>query len=494
MPRIPFRPQKDEIQVPFSLELGDREISYLLGKKGATKEKLQRLCNAELRVRNDSNVLDITGGREEVWRGACLVSCLLQDREGCARLDLADDWPPLTLIPVPPALDEEIGSNRFLRDLESEFKVLLFHCKAYRGEDKILFEEPYKSVLCAFGTRRGRIGANLRLLSSFYLRQQNGSANLEKIDDYFAKIPLEDKLKSMKDEPMDKFDTRLGPMESGSYADGADNWGMDQLEISDEDYGYVLGKKGSTKKKLANASGALIEYFDKKCVVLGYAAQRSRAKEYLEWMLKTKHQIPITVQTDGRDDCIVLDVDSTAIGFIQGKRGQYKRDVESFTQTLIFMQDKNFDTEKPVEPGLTRFLICGNLVENRNRARGFLCRRVDEKFALDEQELRRMSSRGRHDESRSRSSFGRRDRFEYEHSRAGNPTSRYSERRGNEGRRRGDRNGFDEFRSRGIGQRASFGRNMGHQERSYTRRARFRSHSQDSATRRKRRRYSSDSE
>ena len=45
-----------------------------------------------------------------------------------------------------------------------------------------------------------------------------------------------------------------------------DDWGTETMPIGAENFSYVLGKQGSTRKKLATASGCIIEYVEVSCV------------------------------------------------------------------------------------------------------------------------------------------------------------------------------------------------------------------------------------
>ena len=84
---------------------------------------------------------------------------------------------------------------------------------------------------------------------------------------------------------------------------------------------YALGSGGSTRKKLAAASGCILEYVGKMACFCGYSDERKRARDYLRWLLKQKAGA-VTVDSEGRDDASVVSVPKTSVGFITGHRGE----------------------------------------------------------------------------------------------------------------------------------------------------------------------------
>ena len=48
---------------------------------------------------------------------------------------------------------------------------------------------------------------------------------------------------------------------------------------------YALGAQGSTRRKLATASGCILEYVGRVAVMVGYKKERRRAREYLGWLI-----------------------------------------------------------------------------------------------------------------------------------------------------------------------------------------------------------------
>jgi hypothetical protein len=48
--------------------------------------------------------------------------------------------------------------------------------------------------------------------------------------------------------------------------------------LDDDEYPYALGQKGATKRKLAAASGAILEYVGHMACIAGYPEERKRGQ------------------------------------------------------------------------------------------------------------------------------------------------------------------------------------------------------------------------
>ena len=59
------------------------------------------------------------------------------------------------------------------------------------------------------------------------------------------------------------------------------------------------GQRGSTRKKLARASGAILEYVGRIAFVAGTLPERMRAKQYLQWLCMQRTSF-VHVDTAGR--------------------------------------------------------------------------------------------------------------------------------------------------------------------------------------------------
>lgn len=53
------------------------------------------------------------------------------------------------------------------------------------------------------------------------------------------------------------------------FVDDEEGFATDRIPIRDEDYSYALGREGATRKKLARASGAVLEYVGRMAFISG---------------------------------------------------------------------------------------------------------------------------------------------------------------------------------------------------------------------------------
>lgn len=73
------------------------------------------------------------------------------------------------------------------------------------------------------------------------------------------------------------------------FIDDTEGFGTDHVSIEQPDYSYALGKEGATRKKLAKASGAILEYVGRIAFISGkfHSRQHNDRKEsFLQTKLK----------------------------------------------------------------------------------------------------------------------------------------------------------------------------------------------------------------
>ena len=100
-----------------------------------------------------------------------------------------------------------------------------------------------------------------------------------------------------------------------------EEFATDTIWMEAEQLSYTLGKGGATRRKLAAASGAVVEYVGNFAHVCGTKAERSRAGDYIHWLCD---------QADGNGkDVLDVDVsqrdDATEIGIPQSRKDSWKR-------------------------------------------------------------------------------------------------------------------------------------------------------------------------
>merc|ERR1719291_1452897 len=113
---------------------------------------------------------------------------------------------------------------------------------------------------------------------------------------------------------------------------------------------YALGKEGSTRKKLANASNAILQFVGPMAFIAGDVKERQRCRDYLGWLLEQKDG-KVNVDMRNRTDITELDIDEDSVRWILSSDGLPElRKIEQESSTFCCMADS--DTGG-------RILICG---------------------------------------------------------------------------------------------------------------------------------------
>jgi len=277
---------------------------------GTTKDKLARVAGANIKLEGQDLV--ICGSERCTDRAKKYVKILLDQRHGDVHVDVADHPDDLTFVDVPTDCKGFITGRggATLRQIERECATLMTFCKSDNHESS---REP----LAIFGTRRGRLLAQLKVMSvvegkseGFYVPKKEH--------------PIVDILESDIDD---------------------DGWGVDYLKLRHEFLGYALGQKGNTRKKLQIASGAIIQYIGLWAVFGGTPAECKRGKEYLEWLLNQRNS-DFSVDIKGRDDVTVIYVPEPSVGYVTGKKAATLRSLEQKSGTFCFFDKRKSGKRK----------------------------------------------------------------------------------------------------------------------------------------------------
>jgi len=293
------------------LKISSDDAAFILGKEGKTKQKIARVSGADLDLFGQGEgaregTLEIRGTEAERRRAKKYVECVMAQRVGPVTInDTEDTDDDLTVIQVP---TEAVGfvtgaQGNFLRQVEEEWGTLMFFAD-FRGRESGRQGDTEK--LAIFGPRRGRRGAQLKVMAAVET----------KCPDYFSKAP------------------------EGEEDDDPD-WGTKTLILKQDELSYALGKKGMTRKKLAKSSGCIVEYVGYKVFISGTLDERTRAKEYLDWLFE---QLKGPVYVDGweeRDDVTMVDVPRDCVGYVTGARRATLGKIEEEWGTLMFFMSTN---------------------------------------------------------------------------------------------------------------------------------------------------------
>merc|ERR1719343_191970 len=156
--------------------------------------------------------------------------------------------------------------------------------------------------LIIFGPARGRRGAELKIMSSVETKSPG----------HFTK----------------------GLREKTSREKGFDT---DRMMLKDDELSYSLGKQGTTRKKLEGASGAILEYVGHVAFIAGTLRERTRCKEFINWLLQQRRGSVTITNVGQRDDATEMHIPENCKGWVTGNRGSELRRMEEETQTYMFM-------------------------------------------------------------------------------------------------------------------------------------------------------------
>jgi len=286
-----------------TVELKVEEVAYVFGRMGSTKDKLARVSGTLMEL-NGSNIVIKGKTSEAIDRGRQYVRILLDQRFNSVGVDSRDHPNDLTLVPVPTECKGFITGKKgaTLRQIEGECATLMTFCESKQKGD-----EP----LAIFGTRRGRLTAQLKVMSivegkypHWYIRKG--------------------------EEPHDM-----------RFADDDGDWGVSWMLLPPKLVGYALGKRGTTREKLEVASGCIIHYIGQWAAFGGTRKDRRRGEDYLQWLLDQKNSDYYTSKIDTtRFDCRVIYVPEEAVGYVTGTKATTLRNLESSTGTFCFFEKR----------------------------------------------------------------------------------------------------------------------------------------------------------
>jgi hypothetical protein len=388
-----------------TIEVSEEDAAFVLGKGGFTKRKLARVSGARLELRDGgdrkgSSTLEIAGDPDSRARAKDYVRYVLTQRVGPVHIDPAMRRDDMSIVKVP---EECVGfvmgrGGQVLRSIEDEWGTLMFFAKSSREltdaaeasrdaserqrerEERDGHQKTTScgvrfggEILAIFGTRRGRRGAELKVMSAVEHKNRGTFMDGERLREPFS-------------QPGD--------------AEG-DGFDYDTFPFRGDEFSYALGSRGSTRKKVAAASGAIIEYVDRTAIIAGNDRERACAKEYLEWLMRQKGNKMTRVDISGRDDATSVMVPKQTMGYITGYKGEGLRGIEHDTRTFIFANGPAVAAEAAGAEtnGDDEILIFGVGESDRRRAKKIIEDRVEQALRGDRRREDR-DDRGRDDRRR----------------------------------------------------------------------------------------------
>lgn len=323
------------------------EAAFILGRDGKTKAKLCAVSGAQIELAESRG--DQTGASQVQIKGTAkqrryaqkYLDFVIKQRIGPVQINNPSEHDDLTILVVPADTVSFITGKQgcFLRLVEDEWKTLLFFLQVNPKNPPAHVDPKKTERLAIFGPMRRRRGAELKVMAAIE-----------------AKMP-------------GHFTKNVSNNESRD-----EGFGTDTMVIKDEDYGYALGKAGSTRKKLARASGCIVEYVNHVAYFCGSKKERVCAKEYLQWLLRQRVGDNVHVEYQERDDVTMIMVASTIIGFVTGHKGASLRAIEEETSTFCFIEGTVDDVEEQ------KPLLIFGCAEDRRFAEALVLEKISQKF------------------------------------------------------------------------------------------------------------------
>jgi len=320
-PSISLEPPESDPEDSVKMSLEQEEIAYVFGRMGSTKDKLGRVSGTHIELRGSG--LLIEGSSERIEKAKKYVRILLAQRHGIVDVDPRDHPGDLTLMQIPTDCKGFVtGRNgATLRQIERESATLMTFCRTEKDN------EP----LAIFGTRRGRLYAQLKIMSIVEGKHENWFVGKdgEKPDVEIIDADLED-----------------------------DDWGVSWLKLEADMVGYALGRGGETRIKLEIASGCIIQYIGLWAAFAGRKDQQERGKTYLTWLLEQQNghvsgqgsdRSEAKIMWKNRNDVKILWVPEDSVGYVTGVKAKTLRNLETKTGTFCFFDKSNMGRKKKEE-------------------------------------------------------------------------------------------------------------------------------------------------
>ena len=236
------------------MTMGGEDAAFLLGAGGSTKRKVARAAGARLDLDDDKetsgrHVLTVSGSDAARARAMDYVRWVLRQRLGAIEVSDASKRDDLSVVRVPADCVAYVTgkSGRVLRSVEEEFGTLMFFGKLV-GEESNGDGGQNVETLCVLGDRRGRRGAELKVMSAVEHKTPGFFVN--------EQAKLRARLKQPGDGLGDGFGYDVFPFEEHefSYALGAQVRGL--FFVSPSLLGSFLGR--SSARSLSCRSAELV--------------------------------------------------------------------------------------------------------------------------------------------------------------------------------------------------------------------------------------------
>mmetsp|Transcript_88158 Transcript_88158/g.175002 ORF Transcript_88158/g.175002 Transcript_88158/m.175002 type:complete len:959 (+) Transcript_88158:38-2914(+) len=371
-----------------TLEVREAVMPYALGKNSGTRRKIMLASGCILQYIGNFAVM--SGTMEEQLRAKDYLTWLLQTLDGPVHVDRLDSRSDVTVVDVPGRIVGFIKGTRreSLSRHEEDWGVLMLFVGEH-GQHGSPQSDGIVTLLI-FGTERARKGAEIDVMCAMEFKQSG-------------------------------FCTRFMKDKTSNFA----GFDIEHKRMTEVEVSYALGVKGETRKRLAVASGAIIQFVGTVCCIAGTGQERQRCKDYLGWLLG-RLRGESTIDCRGREDVTEIFVhgqglNNKAMGIVTGKKGHTLQGVSKQTGTWCIVAKDH--------TGAERLCIFGHHVGSwlgetgRRRAERMFRSVLKEAKAIVDAEMGRWKKRRRDSSAGDRQDSWRADGRQGKHASAGRTPS-----------------------------------------------------------------------
>ena len=137
------------------------------------------------------------------------------------------------------------------------------------------------------------------------------------------------------------------------------------IEVDKDDAAFVLGRGGSTKRKIARVAGAEIE-LDEHALTITLSGNKEQCLHGIDYIdfIRQQRVGPVTINMESeRNDFTAYTVPSDCIGFVMGRNGATLRSMEEEWGVLMFFAKTSDERQK--EDSDEQLCIFGPLAARR---------------------------------------------------------------------------------------------------------------------------------
>jgi len=289
-------------------------LPYIMGKKGNTLSKVMRASAAV--VYPVGTLAYFSGTKKEQRHAREYLTWMLEAVDGPVNVPNLHRRSDATTVMVPADSVGFITGNKrsSLHRMEDEWGVIMVFLGEHGRRGGGCANDTVPLLILA-ESARNRKGAELDTMCSIEYKKKG-----------FCSRNLTNKISDV-----EGFDMEY--------------WQMTETEVA-----YALGGGGSTRRKVATASGALLQFVGFVCCIGGTRAERKRCRDYLEWLLQQmKTDMEGVIDTRGREDVTEVELrglKNKAVGIVTGRQGKMLRGIEEETGTWCLVARDHRGTER----------------------------------------------------------------------------------------------------------------------------------------------------